>query len=141
MKLKNILFAIGLVTFSKSNAQIIDNNLKAPATVTHKIPIQITQVDLVSDSSKPDGNGHKIYFHAIITSTGIGTVDYQWIIRGNVGPVGNPPPPSVMNGTLTLSGTGTDHVYRTVGYGSHGITTIQLKTTAPVVAFSPTRSY
>ncbi len=141
MKIRNVLLAISIAAFSSVHAQIIDNNLKAPATVPHKIPIQIAQVDLVSDSSKPDGNGHKIYFHAIITSTGAGTVDYQWIIRGNVGPVGNPPPPGVFSGTLTLSGTGTDHAYRTVSYGSHGLTTIQFKTTAPTVVLSPTRSY
>lgn len=141
MKIKSIFIAIGIIAFSTAHAQIVDNNLKAPATASIKSNIQITQIDLVSDSSKPDGNGHKIYFDAIITSTGVGTVSYQWIIKGNVGPVGNPPPPNVSSGTVTLSGTGTDHVYRTVSSGSHGLTTIQFRTTSPVVELSPTRSY
>lgn len=141
MKIISVFIAISIIAFSTAHGQIVDNNLKAPATVPIKSNIQITQLDLVSDSSKPDGNGHKIYFDATITSTGVGIVSYQWIIKGNVGPVGNPPPPSVISGTLTLSGTGTDHVYRTVSYGSHGLTTIQFRTSSPVVALSPTRSY
>ena len=141
MKIISVFIAISIIAFSTAHGQIVDNNLKAPATVPIKSNIQITQLDLVSDSSKPDGNGHKIYFDATITSTGVGIVSYQWIIKGNVGPVGNPPPPSVISGTLTLSGTGTDHVYRTVSYGSHGLTTIQFRSTAPVVAISPTQSY
>lgn len=141
MKIKSALIAIGIIAFSTSKAQIVDNNLKAPATAAVKSNIQITRIDLVADSSKSDGNGHKIYFHATINSTGVGIVSYQWIIKGNVGPVGNPPPPNVSTGTVTLSGTGTDHVYRTVSYGSHGLTTIQFRTTAPVVELSPTQSY
>ncbi len=141
MKCKIIFFLLSIGFISTLHAQIIDNNLKAPTVVTHRIPIQISKIDLVSDSSKPDGNGHKIYFHAIITSTGTGTVDYQWIVRGTNGQPNMPPPVSLINGTLTLSGTGTDHAYHTSSYGSHGLITIQLKTTTPVVAFSPTRTY
>ena len=83
----------------------------------------VGSVTLSIDSSVSVTNGAgatKHYFKATINSIGAGTIQYRWItmVPGN-GSGNQPVPPYVVQGSLQLSGTGTDLLFTERDHVNH----------------------
>lgn len=119
---KQILIIAGAFLFSiqtKAQNTIQPNNVPQ-ANIPPRTNVQqqtapahvfkVGSVTLSIDSSVYVTSGAgavKNYFKAVINSIGTGTIHYQWVLVN----MGAPSQPPVVQGTLQLSGTGTDVIF------------------------------
>ena len=103
--------------------------------------LKISSVTLSIDSSIHVTSGAgatKSYFKATINYTGPGTIQYQWVLI-NMGAQNQPP---VVQGTLQLSGTGTDLLFTERDHVTHNAQKrLTLKIISPVQTDSNTITF
>jgi hypothetical protein len=103
--------------------------------------LKISSVTLSIDSSVHVTSGAgatKSYFKAAINYAGPGTIQYEWVLI-NVGAQNQPP---VVQGTLQLSGTGTDLLFAERDHVTHnGQKRLTLKIISPVQTDSNTITF
>ncbi|MGG9961554.1 hypothetical protein [Ferruginibacter sp. SUN106] len=122
MKKQTFAIAVAFLFSIQTKAQntIPPNNIPQanipPKTVVVQQPnasvhlLNISGITLSIDSSVHVTSGAgatKHYFKATINYTGPGTIQYQWVLIN----MGAPTQPPVVQGTLQLSGTGTDFLF------------------------------
>ena len=118
MKFK-ILIIIIAISFCMQGAvaqTIPDRKVTAqPNVAVHVTKVLSVVVSNDSTTHIPNGTSYHNYFKATVASIGTGVVNYKWIIT-NSGPSAAP---LVINGSLSLNGTGTDFIYleKTSGRG------------------------
>ena len=108
--------------------------------------LNISSVVLSIDSSVHVTNGAgatKNYFKATITYTGPGTIQYEWVLMVPGNGSGNQPiPPSIVQGTLQLSSTGTDVLFTERDHVTHNPNKkLTLKIISPVQTESNTITF
>ena len=128
-----IVVAFLFSTQTKAQNNIKPNNVPQanipPRTVVVQQPnasahlLNISGVTLSIDSSVHVTNGAgavKNYFKATINYTGPGTIKYEWVLMVPGNGSGNQPiPPSIVQGTLQLSSTGTDVLFTERDHVTH----------------------
>jgi hypothetical protein len=158
--MKKQIFTIAIVFLfsiqTKAQNSIPPNNVPQanipPRTVVVQQPnasahlLNISGVTLSIDSSVLLTNGAgatKNYFKATITYTGPGTIQYEWVLMVPGNGSGNQPiPPSVVQGTLQLSGTGTDVILTERDHVNHNPQKrLMLKIISPVQIDSNTITF
>ena len=105
-KAQNTIQAINVPQATIPPRSVVQQQTAAPYNCN------VGNITLTLDSSvivNATTGGTKNYFKAVINSTGTGTIQYQWVLVNVVNMPNNHP--SIIQGTLQLSGTGTDVIF------------------------------
>jgi hypothetical protein len=97
-------------TVPQANIPPRTNVVQQPNVAAHILKISSITLSIDSSVHVTSGAGAtKDYFKATINYAGPGTIQYEWVLMVPGNGSGNQPiPPSVVQGTLQLSGSGTD---------------------------------
>jgi hypothetical protein len=148
MKKKLFILAVIAASFTmpaKAQTQntIPDKKVVAPPNVTHKI-FQVLSIAFVTDSSNTHGTTRDTYITETITYLGTGVVNYtnyETQFSANTRQYPNGILNTTSNGSMTLSGTGTDIIKMKKSAFVHSSHSLKIVTTTPNQVTSNTVGY